>query len=238
MLLNVDAKALEWVCKTYLSQDPIAIDELINEIDQHTDNQTKFNLPSRYIAKIFVFRLIFGGTAYAYANDAEFIPTSSSVDFWQQAIDAFYEKYKGHALWDKKVVETVKKTGQLVMPTGRIYKYQPYLKNGEHIWPRTTILNYPVQGLGADIMSLARIYVFNKLKELNLKSLLISSVHDSIVLDCPKEEIDICATILRDGVNNTPIFFEKRFGVKFNLPMRSEVSFGNNMKQLEDYIFP
>ena len=64
MLLNADAKQLEWICATYLSQDKVAIDEINNQVDQHADNQARFGLPSRLIAKTFVFRLIYGGSAF------------------------------------------------------------------------------------------------------------------------------------------------------------------------------
>ena len=72
MLLNADAKQLEWICAAYLSQDKVAIKEILGQIDQHKDNQKRFGLPSRLIAKTFVFRLIYGGGAYSYANDPNF----------------------------------------------------------------------------------------------------------------------------------------------------------------------
>ena len=56
MLVSADVKALEWFVGTWLSQDKIAYEEIFEGKDQHSDNQAKFNLPSRLIAKIFVFR--------------------------------------------------------------------------------------------------------------------------------------------------------------------------------------
>jgi len=56
MLINMDMKAIEWVCVAYLSQDRTAMEEIKNQIDQHTANQKRFGLPSRLIAKTFVFR--------------------------------------------------------------------------------------------------------------------------------------------------------------------------------------
>lgn len=56
MLVNADVKALEWFVGSWLAQDKVAYEEIFQGKDQHTDNQTKFNLPSRLIAKVFVFR--------------------------------------------------------------------------------------------------------------------------------------------------------------------------------------
>lgn len=49
-------KALEWVVGTFLSKDKVAFEEIWNKVDQHSLNQKAFGLPSRLIAKKFVFR--------------------------------------------------------------------------------------------------------------------------------------------------------------------------------------
>ena len=120
MLLQADAKALEWVCASYLSQDKVAYDEIWNNIDQHTDNQNRFGLPSRLIAKTFVFRLIYGGSAYSYANDTNFTSVSNSESFWQDVIDEFYKKYKGLNQWHKEIVAKAMRDRKITMPTGRV----------------------------------------------------------------------------------------------------------------------
>jgi len=62
MLINIDVKALEWCCYLFLSQDKVGIDEWQGVIDDptkydiHKANQAAFNLPSRLIAKVFLFR--------------------------------------------------------------------------------------------------------------------------------------------------------------------------------------
>lgn len=57
MLINADVKSLEIVAAAYLSQDEILIQEIRNKVDTHGDNQKRFGLPTRLIAKTFVFRL-------------------------------------------------------------------------------------------------------------------------------------------------------------------------------------
>ena len=69
-----------------MSQDKTAHKEIWAEVDQHTDNQLRLNLPSRLIAKTFVFRLIYGGSAYSYANDPDFASVSKSEKYWQDTI--------------------------------------------------------------------------------------------------------------------------------------------------------
>ena len=228
MLVQGDASSLEWRCAAFLSQDKTAIEEIKNEMDQHTDNQKRFNLPSRLIAKTFVFRLIYGGSAYSYATDTNFKDCNLNEKEWQKVIDAFYTKYEGLHKWHIKLMQEVTTTKQLILPTGRVYKYEPTLKRGEMVWPRTTILNYPVQGLGADIMALARVTLFNRLKALRLENcMLVNTVHDSLIIDAAEEHVDTLVPLMLKVFEDVPTNFKKLFGVEFNLPMKAEVEVGH-----------
>lgn len=234
MLLQADAKALEWVCAAYLSQDKVAYEEIWNNVDQHTDNQSRFGLPSRLIAKTFVFRLIYGGSAYSYANDPNFADTSKVESFWQNVIDEFYKKYSDLGKWHKAIVATAMKDRKITMPTGRVYNYEPEVKYGKVKWPRTKILNYPVQGLGADLMAIARVSLANRLKGME-KVKLINTVHDSIIVDFDSKVCDNISIvkIVDQCFTDIPTNFKKLFGVEFNLPMRVECQVGPNWGNME-----
>ena len=99
-IVNVDAKSLEWCTYLFLSQDPVGLEEWQGVIDDptkfdiHRANQAAFALPSRLIAKVFLFRWIYRGSAFAYSRDPDFMPVSKSVEFWQDVIDKYYRKYK------------------------------------------------------------------------------------------------------------------------------------------------
>jgi len=230
VLINADIRGLEWITACWLSQDPTGITEILANADQHADNQERFKLPSRLVAKTFVFRLIYGGGAWSYANDPAFASVRGSEKFWKGVIDQFYDKYKGLHRWHTKIVQEVVSSGQLVMPHGRIYTYT---KDNRGEWPRTTILNYPVQGLGADLMMIGRISFYRRLKASGLTGLLVSSIHDSLVVDSTE---DVCYNIcmmLKESIEDIPKNFERLFGISFNLPMRSEITVGKNKKDME-----
>ena len=236
MLIQGDASALEWRCAAFLSQDKTAYQEIWDEIDQHTDNQNRFNLPSRLIAKTFVFRLIYGGSAYSYANDPNFAECKMNEKQWQKVIDEFYSKYKGLAAWHTKIVQDVTLTGKLILPTGREYEYQPTVKRGENVWPRTTILNYPVQGLGSDLMAIARVALYTRLKALQLPEVkLVNTVHDSIIIDTPDEHTEVIAEMLLSVFEAVPRNFQRLFGVEFNIPMEADVKVGKDWGNLVKY---
>lgn len=229
--MNADASALEWVAGTFLSQDKVAYDEIWNKVDQHTLNQKAFGLPSRLVAKKFVFRLIYGGTEYSYANDPDFEEVSSSQKFWKKVIERFYEKYQGWNDWHIKLMQGATTTGKVVMPTGRVYSFK---QNERGDWPRTTILNYPVQGFGADIMAIIRVAFYKRFKQRKIDGLVISSVHDSIVCDVPDSAVDETVALFHEVFNDAPLLFQQWFKVPFTLPLRCEVAVGHNMNDLEE----
>ena len=233
MLLQADAKQLEWIGATYLSQDKVAIDEILREVDMHSENQKRFKLPSRLIAKTFVFRLIYGGSAYSYAHDPDFRDIGNE-SFWQDVIDAFYNKYQRLYKWHEEIQFKAKREQKLVMPTGRIYHFEPEVKFDKVKYPRTKILNYPVQGLGADLMAIARVSLRNRLKGKEGIQL-VNTVHDSIIVDFDPK---VCYTndlvnIVDKCFNDVPDNFKKLFGVDFNLPMRVECEVGSSWGKME-----
>jgi len=241
MIVQADFKALEWVTALELSQDSIGIQEYIDGIDLHAENQTLLKLPERRIAKIFLFRLIYGGTGYSYAHDNNFNHVSSNVKYWDRLIEQFYSKYVGLYKWHTRIFSDTARNGQLVIPTGRIYRFSPQRdRKGELKWPRTKILNYPVQGYAAELVKIARILLYEYLNGKGLNhGLLISSVHDSLVVDCPNEDTERTCEALHHIIHDlTSRAFERVFSTKFSLPLRGEITFGYNQKETEEWYGP
>ena len=221
MLLQADASALEIRVAAYLSQDEVLINEIINGVDLHTDNQEKFGLPSRLIAKILNFRILYGGNEFSFANDPDFTSISKSKAYWKDVVDAYYDKYRGIGAWHTKIIREVVETNKLVAPTGREYYFQKF--GGQY--KDTQIKNYAVQGTGADLMALARVSAHNRLKRLGYgdKCFLVNTVCDT------KELVAMFHSVFHD----LPANFEKMFGVKFNVPMAAECQKGLNWADME-----
>jgi DNA polymerase I-like protein with 3'-5' exonuclease and polymerase domains len=104
---------------------------------------------------------------------------------------------------------------------------------GELELPATQIKNYPVQSLGADIMSVIRVDFYRRFKSSNLSGLVINTVHDSIVLDLDTKKddkvVDKVKQMFYDVLNDFPSNFERIFGVEFDLEIRGEMEVGRNM---------
>ena len=176
--------------------------------------------------------MLYGGTAFGYTQKPDFFHVSRDIGFWQKVIDKFYSKYNRLAQWHNELVREVQRTGKLIMPTGREFKFEAKVINGEHKWPRTKILNYPVQGTGADLVSIGRVTMGKRIKKSGLPGLFISTVHDSIDLDVPNDMVYNIGKIVRQSILDIPDNFYRLFGHKFNLPINCEIGYGPNLKEL------
>lgn len=237
MLVAGDVKGLEVVCAAELSKDPVLWKEIVDREDIHGNNQAAFNLPSRLISKIFKFRLIYGGSAYSYANDPDFGSVGFGQKQWQGVIDRYYEKYSGIRDWHLGLVGTVRETGIIEIPSGRVFRFQPKESWKGLEWPLTTIKNYPVQGYGADLVMLARIELMRLIREQGLQDviLLVMTVHDSLVLDAPEKYIDLAASLITKAIDKVPGLCYTNWSHKFDLPMTCEISVGRSKADLVEY---
>jgi len=230
MLINADVKGLELVAAADLSKDPILSQEIINKFDTHADNQARFNLPARVTAKIFVFKLLYGGSDYGFSMDADFLHMGYSRKQWAEVIEAFYTKYKGIKKWHDSLLETAMRQGYIEIPSGRYFNFRP--TNGR--WPITTIKNYPVQGWGADLVMLARIELMRRLRESDIEAKFICTVHDSLVVDTLEKNVYTISMMLKESIEAVPLLCKSTFGYAMQLPLTCEIQAGPNKRDMEE----
>lgn len=236
MILNADFSSLEWRVAMYFSQDKVGIQEILDGVKIHEVNMAYFGFPDKVYAKRFLFRLIYGGTKYGYANDPDMAVVSPKPEFWQERIDKTYQKYKGLAAWHKRIKQEARETGRLISPSLREYRFRPTIKRGVSEWPDGQILNFLAQGFGADIVKIARIAIYKRLMpHRNRGILLINTVHDSIMVDCPDKEIPFTAKVIQDVFDELPGMLSRCFKIDYNIPMDVEMEIGPNWLDMTEY---
>lgn len=238
MLVAADAAQLEWRTALFLSQDQVGIQEIKNNEDVHEKNRVAFSLPSRLIAKIYLFRTIFRGSGYAFSIDNDFKHVSDDPNYWDNINTQFYKKYSGLNAWHHSLSQVVAMRKPIVSPFGREWLIEPEIKaytdrfgnvSNKEVLPWTKFTNYPVQGTGADIMTVARLSMNARLKKLKLKSLWVVTVHDSLVLDCPEDEWRLVGKILYEVFDDLTINIKKLFNVDLLIPFPCEVKYGESL---------
>lgn len=240
MLVQCDASQLEWRTVVQLSQDKTAIAEIVEGQDTHSLNQEALHLPSRLIAKIFLFRTIFKGSGWSFANDPDFMHVSASPKFWDKMNERFFEKYNGITACHNKWAEMVVQGKPIVGPLGRSWTIAMGTNDrGELKIPWTVLTNYPVQGTGADVMMLVRIMAYKRIKKnekLRDRVVFVSTVHDSIVVDVPAYLVQSVVDLFHSCFADLRMVIKNNYGYDWNVPMDCECKKGMNMKNRYEMI--
>lgn len=235
MLMDADASQLEWRVCAELSQDPVMIQEICDGVDCHHMNAVNFFGDSRFRqdAKIFSFRMIYGGTAYAFYMDRK-MPDFSQRK-WNQIVENFYTKYSRLKEWQDENVKLVNKQGYLQMFTGRRYVFERKLqKDGSYQYERPAICNYPVQGTATgDLIPLVMVQIARKLRQMELHNVkIINQVHDSIVLDMPEKDVDTVAGICYHYFRSIPQSVLAYWNYPWRVPMDGDIKIGMNWSKM------
>ena len=170
----------------------------------------------RRVAKAVNFGIIYGISGFGLGENIG-VSAKEAKEF----IDTYLETYPGIKDYMEKTIEEAKEKGYVKTMFGR-KRNIPELKNtvytirqsGERI-----ALNTPIQGTAADIIKLAMVKVYKALKENNLKSKMIIQVHDELVFDIYKDELEKINKIVTDIMDNV---------YKLNVPLTVSVNYGKN----------
>ena len=119
------------------------------------------------------------------------------------------------------IVEQAKEKGYVETLYNR-RRYVPELKSNNYMvrqFGSRVAMNTPIQGTAADIMKIAMINVYKKLKENNLKSKILVQVHDELLIETKIEEKEQVERILKEEMENV---------IKLKVPLVAELSSGSN----------
>ena len=220
-ILEVDFAQLEFRTAVFLAQDKQGMEDIKNKIDVHQYTAEIIGV-SRQDAKAHTFKPLYGGTT----------GTEEEKRYYRK----FAEKYKGIAKWHEELQTEAIKLKRLKLPTGREYAF-PYAERmpwGGSSYS-TQIKNYPVQGFAtADIVPLACIKIYELMKEQKVKSLLINTVHDSIVADVYPGEEAVMSKIFKQGTASVIPALKEYYGINFNVPLDTELKMGYNWLDIKE----
>jgi DNA polymerase-1 len=243
-IMQVDLSQIEWRDAAWLSQDTTMIEEINRGIDQHVATVTdlmelKFvdkNDPeskqNRFNAKIFNFRMIFGGSPWGFFNDPNM--PKFTLSKWKKILKDFFAKYHGLRRFHIKCIQDGMRYSELRLPTGRWFKlHKTVLKDGVMTYKENHMRSWPVQGLaGGDTLPLMAVIIRRGMRKLQLKSKMILTVHDSIVFDYAEDEKEVLIKLCYDVGNNLQTYFSNYYGVDFNVKLEVEVEAGPSYGEL------
>lgn len=223
VLVSADYSQIELRIIAELSQDPTMMQSFMQGEDIHRStaaNVFKVALEEvtrdqRSQAKTVNFGIIYGVSAFGLSEQ-----TGLSRSESKQLIDAYYETFPVLKRYMENQIQTARVQGYVETILGR----RRYLKdiNSRNAVVRghaeRNAVNAPIQGSAADIIKIAMINLHEKLAK-NFKTKMLLQVHDELVFDVPKEELETVKPIIKETMESA---------IKMHVPLEVEIGVGLN----------
>lgn len=202
VLLAADYSQIELRILAHLSQDPVLVDSFRKGEDIHTRTAAEvFGIHPgmqtgeiRRRAKAINFGIVYGQTPFGLAKELG-IPNPDAKKF----IERYFERYQGVKRFIEETVAETRKTQVTRTFFSRLRQIpdisskNPALRN----FAERTAVNSPIQGTAADLIKLAMIRIHRKLQKKKLKTKMLLQVHDELVFDVPKDELEVVENLVK-----------------------------------------
>ncbi|WP_339658927.1 DNA polymerase I [uncultured Polaribacter sp.] len=227
VLLAADYSQIELRIIAALSEEENMINAFKNGEDIHASTAAKvFNVPldevtreQRSNAKTVNFGIIYGVSAFGLSNQTDLSRSEA-----KELIDTYYETYPKLKAYMSAQVDFARDHGYVETVLNR----RRYLKdiNSRNAVVRSAAernaVNAPIQGSAADIIKLAMINIHTRFEKENFKSKMLLQVHDELVFDAHKDELEIIKPIIKHEMENA---------FKMSVPLDVEMGIGENWLQ-------
>ena len=236
VILEADFSGLEFRTAGELSQDPQIISDIFSGKDTHKQTAMiifeksleEITKDMRQNSKAYTFAPLYGGMG------------ASEPPHIQKYFQEFFNIYKGMAEQQKVWCDAALTSGIVQTPSGRQYLFKNVRRlGGGRVSNQTNIVNYPVQGFATgDIVPLACIRALRKFRQLGLQSLLIVTVHDSIVVDVYPGELDKVKEALSWAMQGVHEEIKERWGYALTIPLAIEMEAGESWMRMSEQEVP
>lgn len=225
-LVEFDFAQLEFRVAAHLAQDETARHEIMTGFDVHqytADYLTKSGQPTtRQEAKSRTFAPLYGsvsGTPAERAYNTHFV-----------------EKYEGIRRWHNVLQDEAIRTKLIKLPTGREFAFPDAKRMASGgASGSTKIKNYPCQSVAtACFVPACLIHLRNELRERGFRSLIVNTVHDSVLLDCPSDEV-VEVTLMLDEIlsaESIERLIKNTFDIDLYVPLLIEQKVGVNWLEM------
>ena len=224
LLLDADYSQIELRVLAHIAGDEAMIRAFRENEDIHTVTAaTVFGVPAllvtpemRRAAKAVNFGIVYGISDFSLAGDIGVTKKEAKA-----YIDQYLAKYSGVRDYMCGIIERAKKEGYVTTLFGR-RRYLPELKSANYVqrsFGERVALNTPIQGTAADIIKIAMVRVWKRLRGEKLHAHLILQVHDELILESDRADAERAAVLLRQ---------EMEGAAQLNVALRAEVDMGES----------
>lgn len=224
-IISADYNQIELRLMANFSGDENMIADYLSGKDIHTATASKiFNVPisevnssMRRVAKSVNFGIIYGISAFGLSQNIKTSQKEAS-----QFIKKYMEIYPKVKTYGDECIKKAREKGYVSTIMGRV-RHIPDINSSNHVmraFAERVAKNMPLQGSASDIIKIAMIRVFDRLKSEKLKSKLILQIHDELVIDCVENESSKVKKILKEEMESV---------INLTVPLLVEVNEGKTL---------
>ena len=224
MLVGADYSQIELRVLAHIADDENMIEAFKSGKDIHaltackifSCSESDITPQMRTAAKAINFGLIYGKGEFSLAKDLQI-----SMREAKEYINEYLGSYPKVQKYMKDIVESAYEKGYVTTMFGRRRVISEIFSKNYQLrsFGERAALNTPIQGSAADIIKIAMVLVYNKLKEAGLKSKLILQVHDELIVEAHVDEVEIVKEILKSEMENV---------FKMKVPLKVDMNVGKS----------
>lgn len=224
IILSADYSQIELRVLAHIADDENLIDAFLNHSDIHTKTASEvFKVPidqvtklQRSNAKAVNFGIVYGIGDFSLAKDLK-ISRKEAKNY----IDTYFERYPGVKRYMDNVIKQAEDNLYVTTIMNR-RRFIPEIKNSKKMvkaFGERLAMNTPIQGSAADIIKMSMVNVYNILKSKNLKSKVILQVHDELILNVYKDELEEVKELVKNQMEDV---------MKLRVPLEVDINLGDN----------
>lgn len=222
VIFAADYSQVELRILAHLSGDEALIDAFRRGMDIHTRTASDvFEVPldqvtslMRRQAKAVNFGIVYGISDFGLAQNLN-IPQKEAKRF----IEEYFRKFPGVQRYMEDIVAQAKSKGYVTTLMNR-RRYLPDIHSRNfHLrsFAERTAMNTPIQGTAADIIKVAMVRIDRALRESDLDARMLLQVHDELIFECPKDELESLSQLVVDKMENA---------MTLNVPLKVDIAHG------------
>ena len=224
VLLSSDYSQIELRVFAHFSKVPELVNAFKNNKDIHTTTamdifkvkESEVTSLMRRQAKAVNFGILYGISSFGLSEDLKI-----SVKEAKEFINKYFETYAGTKTYMDNIIKDAYEKGYVTTIMNRKRNIDE-LKNTNYMiraQGERMALNTPIQGSSADILKKAMIDIYNEFKKNDIKSKMLLQVHDELIFNVLKDEMDKVTKIINDKMDNA---------YHLNVPLKVDINIGNN----------
>ena len=206
VLISCDYHQVELRILAHMADEKTLIETFRNNVDVHTrtamdvfhKTEEEVTPADRRKAKAVNFGIVYGISDFGLAEQIDVTRKEANA-----FIDAYYQAYPGIRTYMDGVVSSCEKNGYVKTLCNRRREI-PEIHAGQYMqreFGKRAAMNAPIQGTAADLIKIAMIRIDRMMKESNVTSKMILQVHDELIFNVPKDEIDVMKQIIEEGMS-------------------------------------